>query len=130
MVRAWPRRNIARTSPEQSRRGGALAGAFAMQVGSGRMELVEIVVQGLQGASDLSRAPFQPGVTVFAAGPRERLYARLVLDLLYPKGSEPTLAELATPGGQSRVALLVRGRDGNLYRLLVDVQNGRRALQR
>lgn len=94
------------------------------------MELVEIVVQGLQGAPELLRVPFQPGVTVFSAGPRERLYSRLILDLLYPRGSEPTLLDLDTPGSQSRVALTVQGRDGHVYRLLHDVHTGRRALQR
>lgn len=94
------------------------------------MELVEIVVQGLKGAPELGRVPFQSGVTVLAAGPRERLYARLILDLLYPDGTEPTLLDLDMPGSQSRVAVTVRGRDGNLYRLLHDAHTGRRALQR
>jgi hypothetical protein len=94
------------------------------------MELVEIVVQGLVGAMDLQRAPFQAGLTVLPAGTRERLYARLILDLLYPEGTEPTLFDLDQPGTQSRVGLTVQGRDGQRYRLLHDVHTGRRALQR
>lgn len=94
------------------------------------MELVEIVVQGLQGARELVRAPMAPGVTVFHAGPRERLFVRLVLDLLYPKGTEPTLEDVDDPGAQSRVGVVVVGRDGQRYRLLLDVKTGRRTLQR
>ena len=93
------------------------------------MELIEIVVQGLQGARELVRAPFAPGVTVFHAGPRERLFVRLVLDLLYPKGTEPTLDDIDDPESQSRVGVVV-GRDGQRYRLLIDVKTGRRALQK
>src|SRR6185437_12286724 len=52
------------------------------------------------------------------------------LDLLYPKGTEPTLADLDVPSAQSRVALVVVGRDNVRYRLLHDVHTGRRALQR
>jgi hypothetical protein len=94
------------------------------------MELVELVVQGLVGAPDLVRVPFNPGVTALPATARERLYSRVVLDLLYPKGTEPTLADLDVPTAQSRVAIVVVGRDNVRYRLLQDVHTGRRALQR
>ena len=94
------------------------------------MELLEIVVQGLQGAHDLVRAPFAPGVTVMNAGVRERLYVRLLVDVLYPKGTEPTLNDLDEPGLQSRIGVTVQGRDNQRYRLLLDVKSGRRALQR
>lgn len=94
------------------------------------MELVELYVQGLKGAPELTRVPFGPGVTMLAAGPREQLYIRIVLDLLFPKGTEPSLIDLDLAGQQSRVGLTVRGRDGNLFRLLQDVHTGRRALQR
>lgn len=94
------------------------------------MELVELFVQGLKGAPEAARQAFGPGVTMLAAGPREQLYARLILDLLYPKGTEPSLADLDLPGQQSRVGLTVRGRDGGIFRLLHDVHTGRRALQR
>lgn len=94
------------------------------------MELVELVVQGLKGAQELTRVPFGPAVTMLPAGEREQLYVRIVLDLLYPKGTEPTLFDLDLTGHQSRVGLTVRGRDGTLFRLLQDVHTGRRALQR
>lgn len=94
------------------------------------MELVELFVQGLKGAPELTRVPFAPGVTLLPAGEREQLYVRIVLDLLYPKGTEPTLFDLDLAGHQSRVGLTVRGRDGTLFRLLQDVHTGRRALQR
>lgn len=94
------------------------------------MELVELIVQGLKGASEQGRVPFQPALTVLSAGSREKLYARVILDLLYPKGTEPSLLDLDMPGAQSRVALTVQGRDGNRYRLLHDAHTGRRALQK
>lgn len=94
------------------------------------MELVELFVQGLKGAPELTRVPFGPAVTLLPAGEREQLYVRIVLDLLYPKGTEPTLFDLDLAGHQSRVGLTVRGRDGTLFRLLQDVHTGRRALQR
>ncbi|MCC7108073.1 MAG: hypothetical protein IT382_02190 [Deltaproteobacteria bacterium] len=94
------------------------------------MELGELFVQGLKGAPELTRVPFGPAVTLLPAGEREQLYVRIVLDLLYPKGTEPTLFDLDLAGHQSRVGLTVRGRDGTLFRLLQDVHTGRRALQR
>ncbi len=94
------------------------------------MELLEIVTQGLQGAPEMVRLPFAPRITVLPAAPRERLMVRVILDLLYPVGTEPTLFDLDIPTAQSRVALTVQGRDGQRYRLLQDVHTGRRALQR
>lgn len=94
------------------------------------MDLVELYLQGLTGAVEPARVAFTQPVTMIAAGPREQLYVRLVLDLLYPKGTEPTLADVEAPGQQGRVALTVRGRDGTVFRILHEVQSGRRALQR
>ncbi|HEY4221721.1 MAG TPA: hypothetical protein VGO62_10265, partial [Myxococcota bacterium] len=96
------------------------------------MELVEIVVQGLKGAPEAVRVPFAAGVTALPATVREKLYVRLVLDLLYPKGSEPTLADLdgGGDGKETRIGIIVVGRDQQKYRLLQDVHSGRRALQR
>ncbi len=94
------------------------------------MDLVELYLQGLAGAVEPTRVAFNPQVTMLAAGAREQHYARLVLDLLYPRGTEPTLADLEAPGHQGRAALTVRGRDGGVFRLLHEAQTGRRALQR
>lgn len=94
------------------------------------MDLVELYLQGLTGAVEPTRVAFGQPVNMIAAGPREQLYVRIMLDLLYPKGTEPTLKDLEAPGQQGRVALTVRGRDGGVFRLLHEVQSGRRALQR
>ncbi|OGQ24373.1 MAG: hypothetical protein A2138_27485 [Deltaproteobacteria bacterium RBG_16_71_12] len=94
------------------------------------MDLLELYVQGLKGATEPARLAFTQPVTMVAAGVREQLYVRIMLDLLYPKGTEPTLIDLDEAGQQSRVGLTVRGRDGTIFRLLQDVHTGRRALQR
>ncbi|MBI1948304.1 MAG: hypothetical protein HYS27_21635 [Deltaproteobacteria bacterium] len=94
------------------------------------MDLLELYVQGLKGAVEPTRLAFNQPVTMVAAGEREQLYVRIMLDLLYPKGTEPTLFDLDQAGQQSRVGLTVRGRDGTVFRLLQDVHTGRRALQR
>src|SRR5688572_31079348 len=78
----------------------------------------------------MTRAPFQSAVTVLPAGSREQLYTRIILDLLYPKGTEPTLQDLVVPNAQARVGLTIIGRDKQRYRLLQDVTTGRRALQK
>jgi hypothetical protein len=94
------------------------------------VELVELVVQGLKGATEMSRVGFQPNVTLMPAGAREQIYARVILDLLYPKGTEPALSDLVVPNQPARVGLTVVGRDQQKYRLLQDVATGRRALQK
>ena len=94
------------------------------------MELEEVIVQGLPGARELARASFAPALTLLPAGPRERLYLPLLLDLLYPKSDALALAERGEPAEQGRVAVVVIARDGQRYRLLLDVHTGRRVLQR
>lgn len=94
------------------------------------VDLLELYSQGLKGAIEPVRLAFTQPLTMVAAGAREQLYVRIMLDLLYPKGTEPTLFDLDQPGQQSRVGLTVRGRDGTTFRLLQDVHTGRRALQR
>ena len=89
------------------------------------MEFVDIVVQGLAGASELTRVSPGGGLTVFRAQGAAELFGRLIHTLLYPAGVE---VDAGLPGA-SRAALTVTGRDAKRYRLLLDVQTGRRALQ-
>lgn len=96
------------------------------------MELLEIVVQGVKGVAGTARVALGPGVTVLhPADGRESVLTRVFLDLLYPGGTENALADLAAPGAQqSRVGVLLQGRDGQTYRLLGDVLSGKRALMK
>lgn len=96
------------------------------------MELLEIVVQGVTGVPGTARIALGPGLTVLhPVDGREAVLTRVLLDLLYPAGTENTLAALVQPGAQqSRVGVLLQGRDGQSYRILGDAASGKRALMR
>ena len=94
------------------------------------MELVEVVLQGVRGAPTLTRWTFPPGVAVVPAGPAELLAVRSAYELL--TGDQDGVvgaAMLPESGAQARVAIIVVGRDQRRYRLLWELQSGRRALQ-
>ena len=98
------------------------------------MELLEFVVQGVQGFPELTRVPLSSGLTlVQPADERGRVLIRVLLSLLYPKGSDPDLADLVLPvenagQQQARVGITLQGRDGAIYRILQDAATGRRSL--
>lgn len=97
------------------------------------MELVEVVLQGVKGAPQLSRWALPArGVSVVPAGEREALVARAAYELLagVVDGSAVQQALLAgEAGAQARCGVVVTGRDQRRYRVLWDLQSGRRALQ-
>ena len=93
------------------------------------MELTEILVQGVRGAPTAARWSFGPSVSVVPAGEREALLGAVVSDLLAPE-AESTLGALALPNAAARAAITLVGRDQQRYRVVVDLNSGRRALQR
>ncbi len=92
------------------------------------MELVEVVLQGVVGATTLTRWSFPTGVAVVPAGSAEALAVRAAYELLGSQ-SEGKLSGAAIEGQPSRAAVIVVGRDGRRYRLLWELGSGRRALQ-
>lgn len=97
------------------------------------MELVEVVLQGVKGSPPLSRWAFGArGVSIVPAGEREALVARAAYELLagVVDGSFVQPAVLGgEAGAQARCGVVVTGRDQRRYRVLWDLQSGRRALQ-
>ncbi|MDP2345863.1 MAG: hypothetical protein Q8O67_33295 [Deltaproteobacteria bacterium] len=95
------------------------------------MELVEVVLQGVQGAPTLSRWVLPTGVSVIPAGEREALVARAAYELLagIQEGKVGPALLPGEAGAQGRVAVVVVGRDQKRYRVLWDLKTGRRALQ-
>ena len=95
------------------------------------MELVEVVLQGVQGSPALSRWAIPAGVAIIPAGEREALVARAAYELL--AGVQDGLVGPALlpgdAGAQGRVAVVLIGRDQRRYRVLWDLKTGRRALQ-
>ncbi len=102
------------------------------------MELAEVVLQGVKGSPALSRWVFQGadkagnGVVIVPAGERESLVPRAAYELLsgIVDGSAISAALLpGEAGAQGRAGVVVVGRDNRRYRVLWDLQSGRRALQ-
>jgi DNA repair exonuclease SbcCD ATPase subunit len=95
------------------------------------MELVEVVLQGVQGSPGLSRWVLPTGVSVIPAGEREALVARAAYELLagIQEGVVGPALLPGEAGAQGRVAVVVTGRDQRRYRVLWDLKTGRRALQ-
>ena len=96
------------------------------------MELVEVVLQGVRGASRPVRwaLPASKGVSIVPAGDAEALFARAVLELLAVQ-TDGVVGDAVLPdaNGSGRAAIVVVGRDQKRYRLLWDLHTGRRALQ-
>ena len=94
------------------------------------MELVEVVLQGVRGAAEQTRWVFPAGVSVVPAGPAEVLVMRGAFELLTGQNDGVvTAAMMPEAAAQARVSIVVVGRDQRRYRLLWDLQSGRRALQ-
>jgi hypothetical protein len=94
------------------------------------MELVEVVLQGVRGAAEQTRWVFPAGVSVVPAGQAEVLVMRSAFELLTGQNDGVvTAAMIPEAAAQARVSIVVVGRDQRRYRLLWDLQSGRRALQ-
>jgi hypothetical protein len=92
------------------------------------MELVEVVLQGVRGAPGLLRWSFPGGAAVIPAGPADQLMARAAYELLAGV-QDGVVAGAGLEGAQARAAIVVVGRDQRRYRLLWEINSGRRALQ-
>ncbi len=95
------------------------------------MQVVEVVLQGVRGASRAVRwVPAATGVSVIPAGEAEALLGQALFEVLavVAEGVVPA-AVLPDANGQGRAAVVVIGRDQRRYRLLWDLHTGRRALQ-
>jgi len=92
------------------------------------MELVEVVLQGVRGAPGLVRWSFPAGAAVIPAGPADQLVARAAYELLAGV-QDGVVAGAGLEGAQARAAIVVVGRDQRRYRLLWEINSGRRALQ-
>lgn len=92
------------------------------------MELVEVILQGVRGAPGLVRWSFPGGAAVIPAGPADQLVARAAYELL--AGVQDGVgAGAGLEGVQARAAIVIVGRDQRRYRLLWEINSGRRALQ-
>jgi len=96
------------------------------------MELLEIVVQGVKGFPQMTRVAITPACTVLhPMSGHEQVLTAAVVGLLYPPeagGSDP-LPRLVDPNADaSRVGVLLRGRDGQNYRILRDLKVGKWSL--
>jgi hypothetical protein len=91
------------------------------------VELNEIVVEGLKGYAQMTRVALAPGLTMgHPVDERVGVMLEVVLDLLFPKGGDLTLQHLVEPSApQSRIGILVTGRNGTHYRVMKDVRSGR-----
>ncbi len=96
------------------------------------MELNEIVVEGLKGYAQMTRVLLAPGLTMgHPVDERAGVLQEVVLDLLFPKGGDLTLQHLIDPSApNSRIGILVTGRDGTHYRVMKDVRSGRITMMR
>ncbi len=89
------------------------------------MELIEVVLQGVQGSPAVSRWTLPPAaVAILPAGEREALFARAAFELL--AGAPGAASALGEVG---RAAVVVQGRDQLQYRVACDLATRRRALQ-
>lgn len=94
-----------------------------------RVQIVEIVIEGLRGFEERARVAFAEGVQRLEPAEKADTVHAAVLDLLYPEGHESGLHTLVLPeAAQARVGVTVVGRDGLQYRVLRDVRGGRVSL--
>lgn len=94
------------------------------------MHVAEIAIEGLEGAAEFSKVEIASGLAVLAAAPREALFRRVLLDLLYPKEGDSALKPLIVDERPARVGVTLQAVDGTEYRLLLEVATNRRVLQR